>query len=311
MSGLAEIQRRIQSTSALIAQHESVIATCPPDEPNPLSINIVGLQKLKRRLEAQFAEIAKEQELEVYRYRLIEDESERPTLAGVAEAWGKFQVVFGEVYSALLKTGSKQGGSPPPVFGYAYSFAGSVGVVATLPRDYKNLVGESTLEDASRVIFDLIERKGTERLIQELGRKPVEAFNDWVSTHLQNRFGIGLEWQSASGGHRFAEVAYPQLQLVHQEISKTTTESTITVTGELVAVDTTSGHFRLIADDKDEYEGDYSTDAINSEHEASLPARYVATITKTTKLFLAAKEKPTITLRKLDRIKPQKAKAKQ
>ena len=119
MSALAEIQRRIQSTSALIAKHESVIASSPPNRPNPLSINVRALEKLKRRLEAQFAEIAQEQALEVYRYRLIEIDDERTGLAGVAEAWGKFQGVFGEVYAALQRAGKKAEGQPSPLFGLA------------------------------------------------------------------------------------------------------------------------------------------------------------------------------------------------
>ena len=56
MSALAEIQRRIQSTADLIQQHES--AARQPGAPPSVFASIRALEKLRRRLEREFEEIA-------------------------------------------------------------------------------------------------------------------------------------------------------------------------------------------------------------------------------------------------------------
>ena len=135
---LVELQDRIQSTTALIAQHERAAVGIGPMPPRSLLLNIRALEKLKRRLEAEYLGVASEHELEVYRYRIL-NESERVTLPGIAEAWAGFQKFFGSVYHALTEGETKKGKKPVQSqhleLGYGYSFASSIGVVVTVPRE--------------------------------------------------------------------------------------------------------------------------------------------------------------------------------
>lgn len=58
MSVLAELQNRIQSTSALIAEHERAALEIGVQPPRSLLANIRGLEKLKRRLEVEYFSVA-------------------------------------------------------------------------------------------------------------------------------------------------------------------------------------------------------------------------------------------------------------
>lgn len=311
MTALVEIRRRIESTSALIAEQERSMASAAPGEPNPLSVSIRALEKLRTRLEREFNEAAQEQEVEVYRYRILEAEAERTTLAGVAELWEGFQRVFSAVQEAIALTDKSYGSEPVAEFGYGYTFPGSVGVVVTLPRAYRNLLGRSQVEDATAILFDLIEGKETESLKERLGREPIEIFNQWISGHIDHGMGIGLDWNGPSG-RRSVEVGRERLASVKAELAKTCVEIILEVPGNLVAVDTTSKRFRIRGDDKVDYEG-CSGEVINAEHAASVPSRYVAKIQKVMKLLPGPNDKPEfrlVELRPMKPVDPQQDKAK-
>jgi hypothetical protein len=310
MSALAEIQDRIQSTSALISQYESAIAGYKGQAPASLPANIRSLEKLRNRLEREFLEVAQDQQMEVYRYRLLE-ETDRPTLAAVASAWAGFQSLFGEVYGAIGKTaeaavarkGKKEKGSTVsvPQLGYAYTFPGSIGVVATIPREVR-LIGESQLEQAANMVFDLIEARDVNRIARALGPGPIEALHHLIQTHIDNHFGIGLEWDDATGVRRKTEIQYPKLDSIRGIIADTTTEVIVTVTGMLQAVHMKDHTFMIEGDDGKEYKGTF-TDAIRVEHAASVPCRYKATMSQVTKLILLGKEpKTTVILSSLSEL---------
>jgi hypothetical protein len=178
-----------------------------------------------------------------------------------------------------------------PEFGYAYTFAGSIGVVITLPRE-ANLIGESTLDSTSDLVFDMIESKKLEETARRFGPQPIEALNEWVEIHAKNHFGLGLEWRTNNAIRREAE----NLQSI---IYNTETQTTTTVTGELFAVNWEQKTFSFKADDGQIISGQFA-DAISWEHAASIPARYSAEILRTTKIVVLGKEpKTTITLTRL------------
>ena len=304
MSALVEIQKRIESTGALIAQYESAIARDPASAPPSLYANIRALEKLVRRLDAEFLSVTQEMGMEVYRYRLLNESP--PTLAGVADAWAKFQALFGSVYTAIKKQGGKKGRKAPevqiPEFGYGYTFSSSIGVVMTLPGEATNLIGDSPLIDASDTVFDLIEAKRVNIIARELGPAPIRALHELIEVHSRNRFGLGLEWRYRGEVKRHVEVEYGELADLSTTIADTVTTSTTTISGDLFEVNTEEKTFKIRADDGTVIEGTYE-DAIGPEHEASLPARYTATILRTTKIVILGTEPATaISLEKLERI---------
>jgi len=307
MSALAEIQRRIESTGALISRYESAVARDPATTPSSLFANIRALEKTLKRLDIQFQEVTQQMGLEVYRYRLLNES--QPTLVGVAEAWEKLQALFNAAYTA--NTTRKAAGKgkklspvsvPAPMFGFGYTFAGSVGVVMTIPAETENLIGESVLKSTSDTVFDLIESVNVNEIATTLGPAPIRALSDLIDVHSRNRFGLGLEWRYRGSLKRTVELEFHQLERLRAGIAEAKTTSTMQINGELFAVDTQKRQFKLEGDDGVVIEGIFST-AIGPEHEASIPARYRATILKTTTIVLVGGEaKSTISLEALERI---------
>ena len=293
MSALAELQERIQSTNALIAEWDSSLARVQGEAPPSVLANIRSLEKLKRRLEAEFLEVAAQEELEVYRYRIING-PRRITLSEVAESWGKFQDFFGAVYSALTKTAT-QGKKPPQAvgvdLGYGYSFAGSVGVVVTVPPEI-GIYATTPLEDASNTVFDMVEGQALNKIAKTVGPVPIQRLHEWVGVHIKNQAGLGLEWRSQQEIKRTVVLDYPQLEAIRATVADTTTTAILEISGELYAVDTDIKQFKLRGDDKEEYCGTFG-DAITPEHAASVPARYRAKIIKTTKIIFTSGEPET------------------
>lgn len=297
MGALAELERRLEGTSALIAQYENALSN--PDsaaQKNSLSASIRALQNLHKRLESEFMELAAVEEREVYRYRII-DSNERPTLGGIAEAWVEFQKLFETVYLKLTKE------KPPSALGYSYCFPGSVGVVITLPslpQDQANLMSGNPINDTSDVVFDLIESRRITDIARSLGPETIEAAAAWLAAHSRHGYGLGLEWKSHQITKRKAEIEPGNIPALQTIIADTTTETRLVFDGELVAVDITNKTFKINQDGADEIEGTFS-DAITAEHAASVPSRYKATIVRTTRMVKTKKDKPiTYSLERLD-----------
>jgi hypothetical protein len=297
MSALAELEKRLQNTSGLIIQYENALASPGNAEyKNSLSVSIHSLQKLHRRLEAEFLELAAIEEQEVYRYRII-DTNERPTLGGIAEAWAEFQKLFATVYQQLTNK------EMPSALGYSYCFAGSVGVVVTLPklpRQQAGMLKANPIDDTSEIVFDLIESKRVPEIAKALGPEPIAAMNEWLSVHIRHGYGLGLEWKSERVTKRITEISAINMASLQTTIAETTSDVTLVMNGELFAIDTKDKTFKIRPDTDEEIEGTF-TNAITAEHEASVPHRYKATIIKTTRIVKTKKEKPiTYFLEKLD-----------
>jgi len=294
VSAIAELQERIQNTNALIAHYERSIAQTGEHAPGSLLANIRALEKLKRRLEAEYLGVAAQLELEVYRYRILSD-SERPTLAGIAEAWASFQEFFGSVYAALTKSAKAKRKKPSQPerleLGYGYSFASSVGVVITVPREI-GIYAVTPIEEASSVVFDLIEGKQVARHAESLGPAPIRALHHWIGIHIGQHYGLGLEWRSQDVIKRSVEVQYPLLVNLQGTIVNTTTRTSLEIQGELFAVDTDIKEFKMHGDDGRDYVGEFG-EAITAEHAASVPARYKVRIIQTTKLIILGGEPET------------------
>ena len=98
MSAVVELRQRIESIGALIEEHER--AALRKDAPPSLYANIRALEKQRRRLEREFEDIAAQERLDVYRYRLLLEADRRPLVA-LAKPWSQFQALFSAIYDSL------------------------------------------------------------------------------------------------------------------------------------------------------------------------------------------------------------------
>ena len=162
------------------------------------------------------------------------------------------------------------------------------------------------MEDASEIVFDLIESKRVVEHAKALGPEPMVAVSEWLAVHADNHFGIGLEWQSRRATKRRVDIPFDRIPGLQAMIADTKTETVLLIDGELFGVDMAEKWFKIKADDGTEYRGEFET-AITKEHAASVPARYHATILKTTRMVTNKRQKPEDFLRALEPLWPTKS----
>lgn len=303
MSAIQELQVRLQSTNALIARYRETLdlPSTTPIEAKALRINMRALEALAKRLEAAFLEHAAAESLGVYKYWILTSDA-NPSLGGVGEAWSKLQALYATVYKSLTRKLSAATVSLPQL-GFAYSFPGSVGVVVTLPAKPAGeaLLAGSPVEEASDIVFDLIESKGVQQVAQRLGPAPIQAMNDWLDVHVANHYGLAIEWKEDNVVKREVKVDSGEVASLQALVKDTKTRHTVTLEGWLNKVDDKEKIFRIQADNGDEIEGRYGDDVIQPEHAASIPARYKATILTITEMIYSGKRpKPEIILERLE-----------
>jgi hypothetical protein len=201
---MTEVQKKIQQVDEMISGLRKVALASP--RPSVFA-NIRALEKEQKFLQQEFEHFAYFQEEDVYRYRVLN--TERPTLAALSEAWKAFQDLFTATYQSLkygsgaVATGGKKKAKATeslpvgPMFGWGYSYQGSVGVGLTLPRKDGVFFDDENVEAATNLIFDLATTgaDGMAVAARRLGPTTVNAMFKWAEIHARNQFGVGIEWR--------------------------------------------------------------------------------------------------------------------
>jgi hypothetical protein len=291
MSAIIEIQQRIEGTNALIAEYEK--SALRPNAPPSLSINIRSLEKSKRELELDFEELARREELDVCRYRLLTDA--QPTLASVSSAWGRFQDLFSSVYDALKNGPRKQGqiakhDLAATQFGFGFTFEGSVGVALTLPMKDAG----TDLQAAVMAMFEMAKAQNAEALatfVERLGIPPIVRLKRWVKAHTKSRSGAIIEWHPTNQPITNLHVQYQEFIMLQNAIQAVSEPKIVELPmpGLLIGASVRKRKFEMKLDTGEEIEGTFG-DAINQEHAVTLPKHYQALIRKTTKIKEATEE---------------------
>ncbi len=292
MSAIVELLDRIQGTNALIAEYEK--AASRPGAPKSVSAQIRGLEKLKESLEQEFSKYARDDELEVCRYRLIPESTQRPVIDAISNAWREYQSMFSAVYAAVTKStpGKPRQIAQETQFIFAFAFSGSIGVTLALPtKQITNFVARD-LERANQTIFEMSKARTSEQLglfTERIGRKPVLSFGRWVEAHVKFTAGAGIDWTGPT--ERSIPPLLVQIQefkiLQHafHEMTEPKEEERL-VSGRLTGAWMRNSKFLMESDDGEQIEGKF-VDAITPERAATLPRRYVAKIRTTTVIKLA------------------------
>jgi hypothetical protein len=126
-------------------------------------------------------------------------------------------------------------------------------------------------------------------MARRLGPEPVKAMYDWAEAHVTHGYGVGIEWRRSEAQTRDMTVQFEEMVVLRDQLKKTTIDTRIEATGDLVAVDMDARTFRIRQDDGDEIEGTF-TNAISSDQAARIPARYLADIVKQSKVVQALEE---------------------
>lgn len=295
MSALLELTEKLQDTQAAIHQLEEAISRQPPAPPSVLA-TLRTLEKRQRDLEAQFDELTTDLHLDVCSYRLFPDhkEEERPTLRAFTKTLLDFQTLVTQVYYAR-KTGQPRQtahvsaeAASETAFGFGYTFAGSLGVVLTLPNE-RLLFGETEIDKAINTVFDMVKAEKPQQIAayaKELGAAPIRTLYNWVTDQVKSGLSSEVEWRRKEGVRSQVLAQFPELVELKSAIESTSDEETeeITITGLLVGVDVSSRTFHMSFEEGDDIRGKMS-ESIGLEHTVELPKVYTAKIIKTKKIF--------------------------
>jgi hypothetical protein len=297
MSALLEVTAKLQDTQAAISQLERAMAQQPPTP--SVFATLSTLEKRRRDLETQFAQITAEQFLDVCSYRLFPEskEQERPTLAALTKTLYDFQALVTQVYAAIKREIPKPTGHvtaeevAATQFGFAYTFSGSVGVVLTLPNE-RLLIGESELDRAIKTVFEMT-KADTSAKVQEyarqLGAGPIRTLYKWVSDQVVSGLSSQIEWRRNQEVRTRVIAQWPELESLKQAIEATSEEENepLTLTGYLVGADFKSRSFHMTFETGPDIRGKMSENI----QEITWPRIYTAHLTKTTKIYYSA-DKP-------------------
>jgi hypothetical protein len=289
MSAIVELQQRIQDTIARIAEYEKAAAL--PRAPQSLFFGIRSLEKLKTELERDFARIAKDEELEICKYRLLPQQGTRPAITAIANAWSGYQALFSAVYDALLngpkaRTSKRVEGQTQ--LGFAYTYSGSIGVVLTLPNRQLDYLTTRSLETAMQTIFEMAKSHNPEGLAafkERLGIGPLSKLHHWTNAHTSFHAGAAIEWEISTGAKPELLVQIQEFEALKAALANFTEPTTATesFTGKLIGASLRRRTFEMLLDDGELIGGTF-VDAITEKHEAALPHRYEVLLQTTTRM---------------------------
>ena len=206
----------------------------------------------------------------------------RPTIAGITAVLGEFQKVFTSVYHAL-KNGPKMTAkvsaesTDATAFGFAYTFAGSVGVMMTLQNERVLSISESDLDEAMSQTLALLsttEQSDLQEMAERVGLPALRHAHHWALENAKAGFGADIFWQRETAVRQRARVQSPQIEKLASYIQLVAAREEIAVIGDLMDVSLTEKTFVLKLRDKT-ITGHFTT-AISEDHPASLPRRYRA-----------------------------------
>lgn len=299
MSRLLEIRDQLNDTQGAIAQIERAIAAEDAESPSQSLLTTARtLQKRRRELEAEFVKEAKAVGRDVCTYRILTAEN-RPTVKAVAGTMGQFQRLVSIVYDAV-KHGRKDrhrvsaDAALETAFEFGYTFAGSVGIVFTLPNERLLLDLESVLDETMQTVVNMSKSREPSQFIEfarRLGVAPVRAMYSWAKEHVEGGVGAAIAWQKEREVKLSAVTEFADLQQLQAIIAATSEErsETLKVAGILLGADARPKRFHFKSDSGEEIRGSYE-DAINPAQHPELFKRYAATINKTEVIHYATEE---------------------
>jgi len=319
MSSLVDISKRIELTNEAMGRIGQMLQASPGSQ--GLLMNLSTLGRTQKNLKKEFREAAKRYGVEICTYRLIPEGTERHSITGIGKAFVNFQTLFSIVYEAVKvdkPRKSQHSGdevSSETLLDYAYSFPGSVGVAFTVPTQ-ASLYG-NYFDQTIDALFAMARSQNSQDLkafSRKLGVGPVRAMYRWACDLYRSGFGIDIHWKGSLAHNSRLYVQKGELQSLAESILATSEENhtMLTVEGILQGADVPARNFHFQYKDQKNRRKDIRgkfIDAIKADHPVTIPAKYKATIRRTTITNYSLEEDEVKdTLIKLEEIKIGKKK---
>ena len=296
MTTLLDLQQQLLDTDATLAQLERAVA----GDPNSPSLHAMAESLLNRResLESAFLAEANSLGIDVCSYRLF-GERDRPTILGLAKVLGDFQTLVSVVYDAIKTHVPKERArfgldvAAATSLEFGYSFAGSLGIVLTIPNE-RLLIGESVLDEAVQTIFGMAKATQPGHILEharQLGPAPVRALYRWAAGHAQSGLGVDIEWRRERVIRSHLLAQRPELERLYLTIEATSEETVEEqeLGCDLVGADVTRRSFHIRLEDGQDIRGSFK-EAISASHTVELPKRYRVKLRRTTRVKYSTEE---------------------
>lgn len=175
----------------------------------------------------------------------------------------------------------------------AYAFPGSFGLAFTIPNSKLLFDLPSQLDKTATAVFDIVTADAAgstiPNAVKKYGRAPIAAIYDWAKVNSDHGIGAGVEWVRGDSTKANIIVQAPQFAALSDRLLRTkqTESEALELDGVLVGADIKTGRFKFLADGQEKSIKGRFSDAISEEHQARLPAKYTAILTKTIEVRLA------------------------
>lgn len=244
MSRLLQIQELLQSTSALLAQTESAVASDPHSF--SLFLNCSSLQTRFAELEVDFLQEAAHASVDVCRYRIFADKQTPNALAATSSV-ADFQRAVSLLHDAMRQKQPKQRSTvslealKESSFDIGYVYPGSVGFALKLPSTLP-VVRDSTMDDTLQALFELVTSKSQETVAaasRRYGPAVIRSLYKWVSNHVEYWMGLDIQWMRGTDLRSKLFMQQSELQEFRKIVEVTSEEviDTLEVVGKFVGYD--------------------------------------------------------------------------
>jgi hypothetical protein len=291
---------------------ESSLAKIEREQEGPpsraIELTLRSLYSRRDELLLALREITRADAIDVCDYRIIPEKTSSLAITSIAGALQSFQELVSLVFDAQTGRAKERAVISPDViqktqFDFGYAYAGSLGLVLTIPNE-RLIAINSHLDESMSAVFELIrtrDQEGVRNAAHKFGFPVIRKLNDWARVHALNGMSFDLKWIREDTVRDRVTAEFTDMQALNLLIGSredVSTESLI-VEGELVAWNVRRRTFTLETDVAEPISGQWAED-FNSPQERTLPRRYRATITKRTVRAYSDEEKVTWALNALN-----------
>lgn len=304
----SEALSRAREHSSIVERMELALRSDPLSR--RMALGLGSAQRRALRSQQALEAFAAKRQIDLIRYRLINNSSEFFPVESVTASAGWFQRSFTGAVD-FLENGAKDRAKYAEAIenksrlNFAYTFSGSLGIVFSVEND-RDIFQESKMDDVVDVFSQFLNVSNNAEAIdasRALGGALISQLCAWVDTNAKWENAVDFVVTRATDVQRGEHVPKNKFFDLHDifQNSKDEEPHTFTATGMIVGIDTDDRRFHFVVPNGDDFKGALSDDFPSAS--ITVPSRYRATIVENiTRAVATGKERRTYTLGALEAI---------
>jgi hypothetical protein len=248
MSALQAVLDRLNDIEATI---ERVSREAKGESPFAFRMALKSLENRRADLREELAEITRRESIDVCDYRLIPEGQHSRAISGIATALNEFQNLVAAIYDCIVNNRPKENFHlsadvwEKTRLDFGFTYAGSLGVVMTIPNERLLLI-ETELDQSISVVFELPKIANYEELrevSEKYGHATIRKLHEWSKAHRDYLLAAEIRWIRDRDVRRDVFAQPQEMEHVCSLIEGTSEEKVdpVSVTGQLTAFSVPSG----------------------------------------------------------------------